>query len=845
MFLLDERVFLTLGILRVAACLEQKGHAVEMLDTSGISNFEDAVQDHARNSPASIFGITATTPQMPATTKVVAAIRKARPDARVIIGGPHVTLVNAAVKREKKLGMNGRATRAMEKLHSMFDVIVAGDGDDAIFEAIKPGAPKLIDADDPSSELFLTNDRLEELPFPARHLVDVDSYHYTVEGERALSMIAQLGCLDGDTLILMANGEQCPIRDVQSGNMIRCYDTETNEHKTIPVAATWKREADDLHELEWSDGTKLRVTGEHPIWTKNGWRSVLEINAGESAAAMPQLREAVHRNEMAARKVLQLQVPLELAEDSLQPKVAQEGTTGREGKMVLDDARPTGYCEQHRTTKGCCQNETSAENFFGNKNGRQESHEAARGCGKGVDYDQKTMGKFLLRADEEVMEIRSDNSNVESRSNQQKPKRIGDNAVEYSWRHPAGIHLRWERCVLDRTMHIWKEAKPGFYQSSHEECNPGSWGVLALKGIEQNRSIGLQGEGMDTASGMVPGIEAQESHKTSAKTPLVWTKLVKKTFIGKSSVFNITVHPVHTYFANGLLVHNCPFACGFCGGRESPMLRRIRTRSTESVVREAVLLHESYGVKGIMYYDDELNVNPKMIGLMEAMAEAQKQLGVSFRQRGFIKSQLFTYQQAEAMVQAGFRWILVGFESGSPRILENINKKATREENTRCMEIARRHGLKVKALMSMGHPGESRETVEQTKDWLLEMKPDDFDMTIITTYPGTPYYDHALKHPTMADVWTYTYQKTGDRLHSHEVDFTQVADFYKGKVGDYHSYVYTDHLSAEDMVRLRDGLEAEVRDKLKIPFNSSAAAVQYEHSMGLGRLPEYILKTSQ
>src|SRR3990167_7395415 len=120
-----------------------------------------------------------------------------------------------------------------------------------------------------------------------------------------------------------------------------------------------------------------------------------------------------------------------------------------------------------------------------------------------------------------------------------------------------------------------------------------------------------------------------------------------------------------------------------------------------------------------MFYDDELNVNLKIVELMNAIADSQQKLGQEFRLRGFIKSQLFTDAQAEAMYRAGFRWILTGFESGSPRILENINKKATREENTRCLEIGRRHGLKVKALMSIGHPGESETTVLDTHKWLL------------------------------------------------------------------------------------------------------------------------------
>ena len=52
----------------------------------------------------------------------------------------------------------------------------------------------MIDADEPRSSLFLTSAALTKLPFPARHLVDVDSYRYAIDGHRALSLIAQLGC---------------------------------------------------------------------------------------------------------------------------------------------------------------------------------------------------------------------------------------------------------------------------------------------------------------------------------------------------------------------------------------------------------------------------------------------------------------------------------------------------------------------------------------------------------------------------------------------------------------------------------------------------------------------------
>jgi radical SAM superfamily enzyme YgiQ (UPF0313 family) len=480
-FLLDERVFMSLGILRVAAVLEAHGYPVEVLDLSGIENYEQVARLHAAQSPATHFGITATTPQMPAAVAIAGAIKTARPDASIILGGPHVTLVNAAAKRERAQGVQSRATRALAILREDFDVLVAGDGEEAIFLALGARGSALIDADEPKSALFLTNAALTTMPFPARHLVDVASYRYAIDGHPALSLIAQLGC---------------------------------------------------------------------------------------------------------------------------------------------------------------------------------------------------------------------------------------------------------------------------------------------------------------------------------------------------------------------------PFECGFCGGRASPSLRRVRTRSFHSIVDEITSMYRVYGTTGFMFYDDELNVNREMMALMRGIREAQERLGVEWRLRGFIKAELFTDEQAAELYAAGFRWILVGFESGSPRILENINKKSSRDDNTRCLEIARRHRLRVKALMSVGHPGESPGTVRDTHDWLLETRPDDFDVTIITAYPGTPYYDEAIPHETLADVWTYTYRKTGDRLHAQEVDFTRVAEYYKGNPdGGYRAYVFTDAMSGAALVQARDFVERDIRARLNIAFNPSAAAIRYEHSMGQpGALPDYILR---
>jgi radical SAM superfamily enzyme YgiQ (UPF0313 family) len=461
--LLDERVFPSLGILRVAAALEESGVEVNVADLSGVANYEDALIAVVPPDSTHI-GITATTPQMCTATRIALRLRETHPRARLILGGPHVTMLNAASKRESALGTR-RASSRLGEIAPLFDVMVAGNGERAIEVALHPESPAFLDADIPGSPLWLQPADMAR--WPARHLLRLDTYEATIRGAKSTSVVAQLGC---------------------------------------------------------------------------------------------------------------------------------------------------------------------------------------------------------------------------------------------------------------------------------------------------------------------------------------------------------------------------PFGCGFCSGRASPTFRRVRTRDVTDVLNEVADLHDRLGYTGFMFQDDELNVSGDLVALMNGLTDLQMSRGVQFQLRGFLKSQLFTDAQAEALARAGFYELLIGFESGDERILTNINKRATVAENTRCFEIANRHGLGIKALMSLGHPGETPETIRATQEWLLAMRPQQFDITIITVYPGSPYYDEA--RPIGGGQYCYTQPKTGDRQYQIDIDPREDAPYYKGAPGSYRSYVWTDALTAEELVTARDAAEAAVRRVLGLPYYTSRAAKLYEHSMG-------------
>ncbi len=172
-----------------------------------------------------------------------------------------------------------------------------------------------------------------------------------------------------------------------------------------------------------------------------------------------------------------------------------------------------------------------------------------------------------------------------------------------------------------------------------------------------------------------------------------------------------------------------------------------------------------------------------------------------------------------------------------------MRKHTTPEINTRWVNLCHEAGLRAKALMSIGHPGETRQTVENSLNWVLTNRPDDVDWTIITQYPGTPYFDQSVPHETAGGVWVYTEPRTKNVLFSQDVNFAQQAGYYKGVPGDYTSYVWTESLSPQNLVELRDECEKKSRTRLGLAEIRSVPAEQFEHSMGQGRrLPISILR---
>ena len=116
----------------------------------------------------------------------------------------------------------------------------------------------------------------------------------------------------------------------------------------------------------------------------------------------------------------------------------------------------------------------------------------------------------------------------------------------------------------------------------------------------------------------------------------------------------------------------CPYNCAFCS--KDVWGQRYVARSAWSVDKELDELSRDY--KAIMFYDDTFMIGRERLA---KICSSLRHYGITWR--AFARSDEATLESLRMMVESGCAEIGVGIESGSQKILDNINKRETAEDH--------------------------------------------------------------------------------------------------------------------------------------------------------------------
>jgi hopanoid biosynthesis associated radical SAM protein HpnJ len=195
----------------------------------------------------------------------------------------------------------------------------------------------------------------------------------------------------------------------------------------------------------------------------------------------------------------------------------------------------------------------------------------------------------------------------------------------------------------------------------------------------------------------------------------------------------------------------CPALCTFCLWPQTMSGHRWRTRSSENVVAEVRRALGLFPQAKEIFFDDDTFTWSKS----RVLELCQKLQPLKFTWS--CNSRVTTdFETLKVMKEAGCRLLVVGFESGDPTILKNIKKGATIEQALAFMKNCKRLGITVHGDFQIGHPGETRETIEKTIRLAMQLDPETMQVSISHPYPGTQFYDYLkdqgyLTSATMTD----------------------------------------------------------------------------------------------
>jgi radical SAM superfamily enzyme YgiQ (UPF0313 family) len=187
----------------------------------------------------------------------------------------------------------------------------------------------------------------------------------------------------------------------------------------------------------------------------------------------------------------------------------------------------------------------------------------------------------------------------------------------------------------------------------------------------------------------------------------------------------------------------CPFRCTFCLWVPVMFNNKVRFRDVEKVVDEIAHLQDRYGAREVFFHDDTVNITVRRVEeICHAILRRRLKIGwiANFR------ADQTTPELFRLMKRAGCTKILLGVESGSQRLLdETIDKEITLKEVEDTIRWAKEAGIRVHCTYSLGAPGETRETMRETLEFIKKTDPDDIQVSLMTPIPGTPFYEK-VKH---------------------------------------------------------------------------------------------------
>ncbi len=188
----------------------------------------------------------------------------------------------------------------------------------------------------------------------------------------------------------------------------------------------------------------------------------------------------------------------------------------------------------------------------------------------------------------------------------------------------------------------------------------------------------------------------------------------------------------------------CPYKCAYCDTNH--WKRKYRTRSAQNVIDEIRHIKEAYDIHHLRFMDDTYTLDSNRVNEI-----AKKLIHLNISYIAISRADRIDKPTLKMLKKSGCEELLIGVETGSPELLKKMNKGETIEHYKTAIKNIKNAGIKAKVFILFGFPGENGKTVEDTKRFLEETKPDKVHMSTFIPLPGTDVWNNPEKYGVTID----------------------------------------------------------------------------------------------
>jgi anaerobic magnesium-protoporphyrin IX monomethyl ester cyclase len=198
----------------------------------------------------------------------------------------------------------------------------------------------------------------------------------------------------------------------------------------------------------------------------------------------------------------------------------------------------------------------------------------------------------------------------------------------------------------------------------------------------------------------------------------------------------------------------CSHRCNFCT-QWCHWSGRWRTKSPSRIADEMRYCYEKFGSRFIWLTDDNFGFGDRAEGLSDCL------LG-----HGLDDLMWFTQARCDDVVKnrdllpklrrSGLCWVLLGVEGSTEARLESYGKGISLEDAEGAVRLLQENDIFAQAMFIIGERGDTRESIEQLREFANRLDPDFVIFAILTPFPGTGLFEEASEKGWIEDAnWSH------------------------------------------------------------------------------------------